>query len=110
MESDGCREGVEGVGEPCVELVRRGGEGGGRDAEAFDGVLQAFPVSFIPHGTGGGRASVGAEKWMRMGTWSDPVEGRVVASQDWKAGRRRGLAKARSMALGLKLPESGNLV
>ena len=47
---------------------------------------------------------------MRMGTWSDPVEGRVVASQDWKTGRMRGLAKARSIALGLKVPERGNLV
>ena len=31
---------------------------------------------------GGVRALVGAARWMRMGTWSDPVEGRVVASQD----------------------------
>ena len=54
--------------------------------------------------------SVGAERWIRMGTWSDPVEGRVVASQDWKAGRMREFAKARSMALGLKVPERGILV
>ena len=45
-----------------------------------------------------------------MGTWSDPVEGRVVASQDRKAGRMSGFAKARSIALGLKEPERGNLV
>ena len=45
-----------------------------------------------------------------MGTWSDPAEGRVAASQDRKAGRMRGLASARSMALGLKEPERGNLV
>ena len=45
-----------------------------------------------------------------MGTWSDPVEGRVVESQDRKAGRMSGLAKARSMALGLKEPKRGNLV
>ena len=45
-----------------------------------------------------------------MGTWSDPVEGREVASQDWKAGRMRGLANARSIALGLKVPERWNLV
>ena len=45
-----------------------------------------------------------------MGTWSDPVEGREVASEDWKAGRMRGFAKARSMVLGLKVAERGNLV
>ena len=53
---------------------------------------------------------VGAARWIRMWTWSEPVEGRVVASQDWKAGRMRGLAKVRWMALGLKVPERGNLV
>ena len=45
-----------------------------------------------------------------MGTWSDPVEGRTVVSQDKKAGQMRGLGKARSMALGLKGPERGNQV
>ena len=54
MEANGCREGVEGVSEPCVELVRRGGEGGRRDAEVFDEVLQTVPVGFVPHGLGGG--------------------------------------------------------
>ena len=61
-------------------------------------------------GRRGARASVGAVRWVRMGTWSNPVEGRVVASQDSKARRMRGLAKARSKALGLKVPERGNLV
>ena len=45
-----------------------------------------------------------------IGTWSVPVEGRTVASQERKAGLMRGLPKARSMALGLKVPERGNLV
>ena len=45
-----------------------------------------------------------------METWADPVEGRVVASQDWKAGWMSGFAKARSMALGLEVPERGNQV
>ena len=31
----------------------RGKEGGG-DTKVFDGVLQAFPVCFVPHGSGGG--------------------------------------------------------
>ena len=51
----------------------------------------------------------GAARWMRMGTWSDPVEGRQVVSQDTKAGLRWGFAKARPIARGLKVLESGNL-
>ena len=39
MEADGCREGIEGVSEPCVELVRRRGEGGRGDAKVLDGVF-----------------------------------------------------------------------
>ena len=110
MEADSAYEGVEGVSEPRIKLIRRGGEWGRRDLEVFDRILQAFPVGLVPHVSGGGRASVGAARRMSMGTWSDLVEGRVVASQDYKAGRMRGLAKARSIALGLKVPERGNLV
>ena len=65
-------------------------------------------MSYI--GRRGARSSEGAARRMRMGTWSHPVEGRVVVSQDTKTGRMRGLAKARSMALGLEEPERGNLV
>ena len=54
MEADSRREGVEGVSEPRVKLVRGGGEGGGGDAKAFDGAFQAVPVRFVPHGPGGG--------------------------------------------------------
>ena len=36
-----------------------------------------------------------------MGVWSEPVEGRDEVSQEWKAGNIWGLAKARSMVLGL---------
>ena len=38
---------------------------------------------------------------MTIGTWSEPVEGRKVASQLLKAGNMCGFAKARSMTLGL---------
>jgi len=47
---------------------------------------------------------------MRMGAWSDPVEGSIDASQEWKAGKMRGLANARSMVLGLWVPVKGNRV
>ena len=45
--------------------------------------------------------SVGGASVIRMGTWSEPVEGRVVVSQSTKVGDMSGLAKARSIAPGL---------
>ena len=38
---------------------------------------------------------------MSMAVWSDPVEGRDDASQERNAGNMCGLAKARSIELGL---------
>ena len=45
-----------------------------------------------------------------MGEWSDRVEGRDNASKEQNAGDICGLAKARSMVLGLWVPEKGNRV
>jgi len=45
-----------------------------------------------------------------MGAWSDPVEGSNDASQERKAGNMGGLAKARSIALGLWVPVKANRV
>ena len=54
-----------------------------------------FSQSALSHmGRGGARSLDVAARWMRNGTWSDPVEDRTVASQDRKAGRMRGLAKS----------------
>jgi len=47
---------------------------------------------------------------IKMGVYSDPVEGREDASQERKAGKISGSAKARSMALGLWVPVKGNRV
>jgi len=47
---------------------------------------------------------------MKIGVWSDPVEGREDVSQERKAGKKCGLVKARSMALGLWVPVKGNRV
>jgi len=47
---------------------------------------------------------------IKMGAWSDPVEGRDDASQERNAAVICGLAKARLIALGLWAPEKGNLV
>jgi len=41
--------------------------------------------------------------------WSEPVDGRA-ASQLFTNGRRRGLAKARSITEGRAFPTNGNLV
>jgi len=47
---------------------------------------------------------------IKIGAWSDPVEGRDDASQEQNAGNLCGLAKGRSMVLGLWAPEKGNRV
>jgi len=44
---------------------------------------------------------LGGRRERRIGTWTEPVEGRDEASQDLKAGNMSGLPKARSIALGL---------
>ena len=54
--------------------------------------------------------SVGDARVMRMGTGSEPVEGRVVVSHSTKAADMWGLAKARSIAPGLWEPERGKRV
>jgi len=45
---------------------------------------------------------------IKMEVWSEPVEGRDDASQERKAGNICGLAQARSMLLGLWVPQKGN--
>ena len=47
---------------------------------------------------------------MRIGTWSEPVEGREEASQASKAGDINGLEKAKSITPGLWDPERGKRV
>ena len=54
VKAYGCHEGVEGVSEPGVKPVRGGGVRRRRDAEVLEGACQAFPVSLVPHGSGGG--------------------------------------------------------
>ena len=87
-----------------------GDNGAGGMWRALMGPSKASQSALSHMGRGGPRSLVGAARRTSMGTWSDPVEGREMASQDRNAGRIWGLAKERSMALGLKVPESGNLV
>ena len=110
MEADHRREGVKGVGEPSIELVQGGRRRGGRYTGVFDGLFPDVQVGLVPHGSGGARSLDIAIRRMRIGTWADPEECRVEASPDRKAWRIMGLAKARSMALGLMVPERRNLV
>jgi len=52
---------------------------------------------------------VGEAKFIVIGTWSKPVEGRET-SQPLNIGRRRGLAKDGSMTDAWAFPTKGNLV
>ena len=54
MEGDGRCKAVAGVREPCIELVRRGGERGRKDTEVPYSAFHVFPIGFVPHGSGGG--------------------------------------------------------
>ena len=54
MEADHQREGVEGVREPRIKLVRGGEERDRGDVEVLDRIFQALPVGLVPHGSGGG--------------------------------------------------------
>jgi len=56
------------------------------------------------HGT-----RLGGERLIVIGTWSEPVEERE-ASHPLNIGRRRGLAKDRSITEGRAHPTKGNLV
>jgi len=52
---------------------------------------------------------VGGERFIVIGTWSEPVEGREACPL-FTMGRRRGLVKAKLMTDGRALPTIGNLV
>ena len=76
----------------------------------FESVGKPWPVGLLPAGSGFIAMGGGGRREIIMGAWSDPVEGRDDASQERKAGNICGLAKARSMALGLWVPVKGNRV
>jgi len=78
------------------------GESGG------GGICQFLSLSVSPgqsascqRGLGLSLRGEGGRREIRMGAWSDPVEGSTDASQERKAGNIRVLANARSIALGL---------
>jgi len=55
------------------------------------------------------RIREGGARFIIIGTWSEPVEGREP-SHPLNIGRRRGFVKARSLTEGRALPTKGNLV
>ena len=80
------------------------GEGvsGGGGMSQFCSLSVRFGQSASCHrGLGLSLWGVGGRTVIAMGAWSDPVEGRDDESQERKAENICGLAKARSMALGL---------
>src|SRR5947209_7766425 len=83
-------------------------EGEGTWMEASDS-LMVFQSAFSQLGVGAGGRSNGAERSIVMGTWSDPVEGRV-ASQFWKKGKAAGLAKETSRMPEREEESNGNRV
>jgi len=84
-------------------------EGGG--TSQFLSLLDSFGQSAsCQRGLGLSLWGDGGCKVISMGVWLDPVEGRVDASHERKAGKIYGLAKAMSMALGLWVPLKGNRV
>jgi len=93
-----------------VELVGGGSVGGGW-------INQFLSLSVSPGQSASCQRGLGLSLWgeggrmeIKMGAWSDPLEGREDASQERKEGNMCGLAKARSMALGQWVPVKGNRV
>ena len=93
-----------------MQLPWGGGIGG-------EGMSQFFSLSVKPgqsascqRGLGLSLWGVGGRRAILMGAWSEPVQGRHHASQELNAENLCGLAKARSMVLGLWVPEKGNRV
>ena len=81
------------------------------------GMNQFLSLSVRPGQLASGHRGLGLSLWgeggrrdIRIGSWSDPVEGRDYASHESKAGNICGLAKAMSMVLGLWVPLKGNQV
>lgn len=86
----------------------RAGAGGVR--KAFRQEVKASQSVESQQGVLGSALLSGDNSVIRMGTWSEPVEWRIVASQAEKAGDICGLVKTRSITPGLCGPERGKRV
>ena len=81
--------------------------GGGGTTNEWSGVSRESQSVSSDLGRGVEGVCEGEASVMTIGTWSEPVEGREVASQLLKARNMCRLAKARSMTLGLCSPDRG---
>ena len=81
-----------------TDTGQEGGGGGGTRAGSWGRMV--FHSVLAQLGDGSGGRNLGEQNEIRIGTWSDPVEGRGV-SYLLKAGKRWELAKARSRIEGL---------
>ena len=84
-----------------------GGGGTRLHLSVFSRVVQSVS-SHCRLGRGG--SGEGGCRERRIGTWSEPVDGRDVGSCWWQARNMWGLANAGSMALGRCEPEKGKCV
>jgi len=84
-----------------------GVSGGGGASQSLSFSVRPGQSASCQRGRGWSCCGVGGRMLIRMVAWSDPVEGRDDASQERNAGNMCGLAKARSMVLGLWVPEKG---
>jgi len=89
----------------------------GEGVSGGGGARQVLSLSVRPGQSASCQRGLGLSLWgergrrvIMMGAWSDPLEGRAVASHERNAENICGLVKARSMVLGPWLPEKGNRV
>ena len=89
------------------------GEGlsrGGGTSQFFSLFVRPGQSASCERGLGLSSWGLGGRRVIKIGALSDPVEGRDDPSQERNAGNICGLAKARSMVLGLWVLEKGNHV
>jgi len=80
----------------------------GDGAPGGGGICQFFSLSVSPGQSASCHRGLGLSSWgeggrreIKMGAWSEPVQGSTDASQERKAGKMCGLVNARSITLGL---------
>jgi len=78
-----------------------GAAGGGGTCQALSLSVRLGQSTSCQRGLGLLLWGEGGRREIRIGAWSDPVEGREDESHERKAENISGLANARSMALGL---------
>jgi len=97
-------------GEPLVELIGRGSNWGEGTCQSLTLSVRLGQSTTCQRGLGLSLWGEGGWREIKIGAWSDPVEGREDESHEQKADKTSGLANARSMVLRLSVPVNGNRV